>query len=180
MSERDAVSTRPLTAHAVEGDVFVDHGSGDVLMTPEAVLASMEALWRAAGLALRQRSVPAAAAATLWRGRQWVVTQAGLETADGRTAIAAARLAEPWTGAAPLLRHPVDLLAEAWVDVDDYLTAYMVALALHAEHAPSLDRGLVLSSVREVIAAAGDRYSPPPAAGDRNDADPPSRTSEAG
>jgi hypothetical protein len=62
-----------------------------------------------------------------WRGRQWAVTAFGIEKLDGTYTIAADRLREnvaewPWTS---------QMAMKNWVDVPDFMTAWLVALALH-------------------------------------------------
>jgi hypothetical protein len=65
----------------------------------------------------------------LWRGRQWAVTEYGIECLDGTYAIAAKRLTEnidqwPWT---------MQVTHKGWVDSDDFVTAWLVALSLHGK-----------------------------------------------
>ena len=62
-----------------------------------------------------------------WRGRQWAVTELGVEALDGTYFFEARRLVEdievhPW---------PLHMAEKNWVDVDDFTTAWMVALVLH-------------------------------------------------
>jgi hypothetical protein len=63
-----------------------------------------------------------------WRGRQWAVTEYGIEALDGRYVIEASRLTEDieiyggW---------PAHIGKKIWVDVPDFVTAWLVALSLH-------------------------------------------------
>src|SRR4051812_38096408 len=61
-----------------------------------------------------------------WQGRQWAVTEFGLEARDGTYTIKADRLAEN-------IEHawPVHVCAKNWVDRDDFRTAWLVALVMH-------------------------------------------------
>lgn len=58
-----------------------------------------------------------------WQGRQWAVTEYGIECRDGSYQIEADRLSEPDWG--PHMKE------KEWVDFDDFATAYFVACALH-------------------------------------------------
>jgi hypothetical protein len=63
-----------------------------------------------------------------WRGKQWAVTKHGIEALDGSYAIPARRLAEDLPG-----YSWVDHMAEKdeWVDIDEFATAWLIALQLH-------------------------------------------------
>jgi hypothetical protein len=61
-----------------------------------------------------------------WRGRQWAVTDHGIEALDGTYAIPTSRLVEDiddhsW------LAHMGE---KSWVDTEDFATAWLVALAI--------------------------------------------------
>ena len=72
--------------------------------------------------------------AVLWRGRQWAVTIYGLEARDGCYAIAADRVAEVWSpNGEPA--WPLHMSEKIWVDVPDFVTAWLVALSLHGHGA---------------------------------------------
>lgn len=64
----------------------------------------------------------------LWRGRQWAVTAHGVECLDGTYHFDASRLLEDldrgWG-------WPQQVCQKTWVDTDDFLTAWLVAIALH-------------------------------------------------
>jgi hypothetical protein len=62
-----------------------------------------------------------------WRGRQWAVTSMGIERLDGTYFIAEQRLAE----AIDEYGWPEHVGQKAWVDIDDFCTAWLVAIALH-------------------------------------------------
>ena len=63
-----------------------------------------------------------------WRGKQWAVTAYGIESLDGTYVAEAARLTEnpdyPW---------PMHMAEKIWVDIDEFTTAWMVALLLHGK-----------------------------------------------
>jgi hypothetical protein len=75
---------------------------------------------------------------TWWRGRQWRVVPAGLETVDGKYFIAADRLLKsvpprhkndwPW---------PRHMLEKNWVDIEDFCDAWIRALELHGMKSPA-------------------------------------------
>lgn len=65
--------------------------------------------------------------AVWWRGRQWAVTEHGIEALDGTYAIGAETLtldlsAHSW---------PQHMAEKRWVDNEEFATAWLVALALH-------------------------------------------------
>ena len=71
-----------------------------------------------------------------WRGRQWAVTARGVERLDGTYHFEANRLDEgpkdyPW---------PMHMAEKTWVDIDEFTTAWMVALLLHGK-AAAVDAG---------------------------------------
>lgn len=68
-----------------------------------------------------------------WQGRQWAVTSYGLECRDGRYAIEAKRLGDEWSDRPGVPSWPRHMLGKAWVDVADFVTAFVVALALHGK-----------------------------------------------
>lgn len=76
----------------------------------------------------------------LWRGAQWAVTDYGLETLDGTYAIDVERL----LGDEYLIRH---MGRKLWVDVDDFTTAFCVAVTLHAR--PDIRKTLARREVRQ-------------------------------
>lgn len=63
-----------------------------------------------------------------WRGRQWSVTRFGLEARDGLYAIPVDALAH---GAGADRSWPEHMAEKGWVDQPDFVTAWIVALALH-------------------------------------------------
>ena len=66
-----------------------------------------------------------------WRGRQWAVTNYGVEALDGTYAIEARRLTEGLGAIAPRVWLCEQVACEEWVDVDDLATAWLVAMTLH-------------------------------------------------
>ncbi len=63
-----------------------------------------------------------------WRGRQWSVTRFGLEARDGLYAIPVDALAH---GAGADRSWAEHMAEKGWVDQGDFVTAWIVALALH-------------------------------------------------
>ena len=66
-----------------------------------------------------------------WRGRQWAVTNYGVEALDGTYAIEARRLTEGLGSIAPRVWLCEQVACEEWVDIDDLATAWLVAMTLH-------------------------------------------------
>src|ERR1700709_1108815 len=62
-----------------------------------------------------------------WRGRQWAVTEYGLEALDGTYPIAKSKLTE----GLEFWGWPEQVTSKDWVDAEDFMTAWLVALALH-------------------------------------------------
>ena len=65
-----------------------------------------------------------------WQGRQWSVTEHGIECRDGTYYIAADRLTET-RGKEGIPTWPPHVCGKTWVDAPDFCTAFIVALALH-------------------------------------------------
>lgn len=63
-----------------------------------------------------------------WRGKQWAVTDFGIEALDGTYPIEKNRLLEDFDIDRP---WPVHLSVKTWVDSDEFATAFMVGLILH-------------------------------------------------
>ncbi len=82
----------------------------------------------------------AAGAAVWWQGGGWSVTAYGLEQIDGHNAISAGRLAD--LDATGGLRW-IKVNDDAGIDLDGFLTAFAVALALHGN---TVDAGLIPAS----------------------------------
>lgn len=57
-----------------------------------------------------------------WQGRQWSVTDYGLEARSGQYPIEAKRLKECWIP---------DMAEKGWVDMDDFITAFAMARMIH-------------------------------------------------
>lgn len=66
-----------------------------------------------------------------WRGRQWAVTEFGIERLDGGYAIEAARLRQGIEEHA----FPQHIRKKVWADAEEFTTAWMVALLLHGQAA---------------------------------------------
>jgi hypothetical protein len=67
-----------------------------------------------------------------WQGRQWAVTSHGIEARDGTYIIAKDRLREDHAHEYPhsWIAH---LSEKPWIDLDDFATAYFVAVAMHGQ-----------------------------------------------
>ncbi len=70
----------------------------------------------------------------LWRGRQWAVTTYGIERLDGTYPIAADRITED-LGTKGYGGWPCHMGEKVWCDNDDFVTAWLVAQALHGKDA---------------------------------------------
>lgn len=81
----------------------------------------------------------------LWRGRQWAVTEFGLEALDGSYAIAASRLHVDHGDSTWIIQ----VGRKTWVDKADFATAFMVAIVLH-EKARHIEPRIILKDY-EVI-----------------------------
>lgn len=66
-----------------------------------------------------------ALAGEIWRGRQWSVTDYGIEARDGLYVLSWAQLDEDFAGTGHSL--PEHVAEKNWVDLDDFLTAWLVA-----------------------------------------------------
>ena len=71
----------------------------------------------------------------LWRGRQWAVTEYGIERLDGTYNIEKTRLAENVKD----YGWPLHVSQKTWADSDDFCTAWLVAIALHGARIPKAD-----------------------------------------
>jgi hypothetical protein len=67
-----------------------------------------------------------ALSAIWWRGRQWAVTAYGIECLDGTYVIERERLLELPHGS-----WPEHMAGKIWVDIDEFATAWLIALLLH-------------------------------------------------
>jgi hypothetical protein len=72
-----------------------------------------------------------------WRGRQWAVTSYGVECLDGTYSFETKRLADGLHGSGPVdASWCVQMAEKGWVNVDDFATAWLVALSLHGVRVP--------------------------------------------
>jgi hypothetical protein len=76
-----------------------------------------------------------------WRGKQWAVTAYGVECLDGSYFFEAKRLLEnleyPW---------PLHMAEKNWVDIDEFATAWMIAILLHGQA-----RKITAKAIRDTI-----------------------------
>lgn len=101
---------------------------------------------------MRKEEIGDRASEIVWRGRQWIVTDFGLETLGDPFPyeIAAVRLSEGWQGAdESLLAWPMELAGKTWVDYRDFVTAFLVALGVHQEAYAPVDIATIRASLRE-------------------------------
>ncbi len=63
-----------------------------------------------------------------WRGKQWAVTAYGIERLDGTYVVEASELSGK-----PDYLFPMHMATKIWVDVDEFTTAWMVAILLHGQ-----------------------------------------------
>jgi hypothetical protein len=85
-----------------------------------------------------------------WRGRQWAVTEYGIEALDGTYAIAAERLAEKIREWSWLCQ----LGGKVWVDPEEFATAWLVALALHGTAVVVQGKTIPAAAIRKAVADA--------------------------
>jgi hypothetical protein len=69
--------------------------------------------------------------AVWWQGKQWVVTSYVIEARNGNYCIEASRLGETRPGTESLPDWPMHMADKSWIDIHDFCTAFLVALALH-------------------------------------------------
>jgi hypothetical protein len=63
----------------------------------------------------------------LWQGRQWVVTTYGIEARNGGRHFSVDELSTPFRDRSLVLH----MGGKYWVDIEDFATAYLVALSVH-------------------------------------------------
>lgn len=78
-----------------------------------------------------------------WQGGQWAVTAYGLEARDGTYSIEANRLDDHLAAEHPH-SWPEHMARKNWVDVEDFITAWLVGMLLHGTGA---DLALVRAAV---------------------------------
>jgi hypothetical protein len=71
-----------------------------------------------------------------WSGRQWAVTSHGIERRNGCYTIASERLGE---GADTQYGWPAHMSGKSWIDIDDFMTAWLIALTLHGVALPGAE-----------------------------------------
>lgn len=88
-----------------------------------------------------------------WQGRQWAVTSHGIEARDGTYTIAKDRLRDGHTN-----EHPYSwighLSGKSWMDLDDFATAYFVAIAMHGQRLTRSEVSLLDLHMRKAREAA--------------------------
>jgi hypothetical protein len=88
----------------------------------------------------------------IWRGKQWAVTEFGIENLDGTYVIEAKRLHEN------IDRHSwlAHMGEKTWVDTEDFATAWLVAIAVYGSKATpqQIRKAIAESSTRPDAGAA--------------------------
>jgi hypothetical protein len=99
-----------------------------------------------------------------WRGRQWCVTQYGLET-RGRPylySLSVQQIAEVRSTQDGIVANTViHLMEKNWLDVDDLFTAWLVSISLHGLNVAFVD---VQRTFRHALAQRRDLYGYRPGA----------------
>ncbi len=94
---------------------------------------------------------------TIWQGRQWAVTEYGIEARDGKYALPAERLSEAREHSGHQLPDwPLHMAEKIWVDIHDFYTAFLVALACYPRFA-KFNETQIREGVRRAITASA-RY----------------------
>jgi hypothetical protein len=90
-----------------------------------------------------------------WQGQQWAVTAYGVEARDGTYAIAKDRLKEHLEDPRPYswIAH---LGGKRWVDIDDFASAYFVAIAMHGQRLTQQEIALLRRHLRKCQTARHD------------------------
>ena len=92
----------------------------------------------------------------IWQGRQWAVTEYGIEARDGRYVIDAARLSETRDFRGQRLPSwPLHMAEKSWVDIHDFCTAFLAALACYPEFA-EFNGTQIREGVRRAIIVGGN------------------------
>lgn len=86
-----------------------------------------------------------------WEGRQWAVTAFGIERRDGTYAVDASALGEvrksPPGDVANWLVH---MWMKSGVDLDDFIKAYLIALAIHQGSYLPLESGWLARTLEQI------------------------------
>jgi len=101
----------------------------------------------------------------IWRGRQWAVTTYGMETLGEpyHYHFEAERLGERMLAEEDILDWPFHLAEKDWLDVDDFMTAFLVALAVHRGAYEAADGATVIRSLQAGIERRQDLFGHDPA-----------------
>lgn len=73
----------------------------------------------------------------IWKGKQWAVTEYGIERLDGTYAISKKEVNEVAISKSNTC-WPVHITNKVWVDADDFTTAWLVSIAVHGKHGESI------------------------------------------
>ena len=84
-----------------------------------------------------------------WRGKQWAVTSYGIECLDGTYFFTADRLLEDLPSGRSWAEHMAEKI---WVDVDEFVTAWLVALVLHGHEQRKMIRESVVRALKMACA----------------------------
>jgi hypothetical protein len=86
----------------------------------------------------------------LWQGRQWAVTRDGIEARDGTYALERKRLTEDFDVRYSWVEH---VGTKGWVDIEDFTTAYLVAIALFGIKLRKTDVATIERGYRNAVQA---------------------------
>ncbi len=97
----------------------------------------------------------------IWQDRQWAVTEYGIEARDGTYTIAAERLSETCEFRGQRLPFwPLHMAEKSWVDVHDFCTAFLAALACYPEFAEFNGTQITEGARRALIVGGNTGTSP--------------------
>jgi len=151
MSEVD----RPLGAGGVTHHMHViraNDGAGDPAREPAAMSSDLAPIFYAADL----RACPDLPEDVIFVGRQWLLTRRGVESMDGRHAIAANHLRD---GLAEGRGHVFSLATDPAIDADDLAVAIILGIAMLGQGALSPREALTIrrQAARRRAEAGGAR-----------------------
>ncbi len=102
---------------------------------------------------------------TLWQGSQWAATEYGIEARDGKYAFPAGLLSETReVGGEQLPDWPLHMAEKSWVNIDDFCTAFLVALTMFPEEA-SFGGTQIREAVRRALKMSKSRPLTPAGSG---------------
>lgn len=93
-----------------------------------------------------------------WTGRQWCVTDHGLETVDPDAYyVGAPQLFTLTDGISePMAERMRHITEKTWVDVEDFAAAFAIALAIHSDKGSALPSGAFLAALADARAGKAE------------------------